>query len=180
MWDKKAKGNVNLKSCQQITKWRHIQLFKLFPHFNKWLHLDLIQTYSELMPYISYIYIYIYIIYIYTCANAQSFKLCLTLREPMDCSLPGSSVHGILQPRILQWVPISSSRGSSSSKVRTHVSYISFLNYRCIHLDIWLIAKSVPQRLGINLDNPGKISHDIYNLNEESYKGKLEIELKLW
>ena len=33
-------------------------------------------------------------------------KLCLTLCEPMDCSLPGSSVHGILQARILEWVAI--------------------------------------------------------------------------
>ena len=40
---------------------------------------------------------------------------CLTLCDPMDCSLPGSSVHGILQARILEWdwVAISSSRGSS-------------------------------------------------------------------
>ena len=37
---------------------------------------------------------------------------CLTLCNPMDCSLPGSSVHGILQARILEWVTISSPRGS--------------------------------------------------------------------
>ena len=36
-----------------------------------------------------------------------------TLCDPMDCSLPGSSVHGILQTRILEWVAISFSRGSS-------------------------------------------------------------------
>ena len=40
-------------------------------------------------------------------------KLCLTLCDPMDCSLPGSSVHGILQARILEWAAISFSRGSS-------------------------------------------------------------------
>ena len=40
-------------------------------------------------------------------------KLCLTLRNPMDCSPPGSSVHGILQARILEWVAIPFSRGSS-------------------------------------------------------------------
>ena len=34
-------------------------------------------------------------------------KLCLTLWDPMDCSSPGSSVHGILQARILEWVDIS-------------------------------------------------------------------------
>ena len=39
--------------------------------------------------------------------DAQS---CLTLRDPMDCSLPGSSVHGILQERILEWVAVPFSR----------------------------------------------------------------------
>ena len=40
-------------------------------------------------------------------------QLCLTLWDPMDCSLPGSSVHGIFQARVLEWVAISFSRGSS-------------------------------------------------------------------
>ena len=40
-------------------------------------------------------------------------QLCLTLCGPMDCSLPGSSVHGILQARILEWVAIPFSRASS-------------------------------------------------------------------
>ena len=43
-------------------------------------------------------------------ATAQS---CLTLCDPIDCNLPGSSVHGIFQARILEWVAISFSRGSS-------------------------------------------------------------------
>ena len=38
---------------------------------------------------------------------------CPTLCDPIDCSPPGSSVHGILQARILEWVAISFSRGSS-------------------------------------------------------------------
>ena len=38
---------------------------------------------------------------------------CLTLCDPTDCSLPGSSVHGILQARILEWVVIPFSKGSS-------------------------------------------------------------------
>ena len=41
---------------------------------------------------------------------AQSLQLCLTLCDPMDCSLPGFSVHGILQARVLEWVAISFSR----------------------------------------------------------------------
>ena len=40
-------------------------------------------------------------------------QLCLTLCNPIDCSPPGSSVHGILQARILEWVALLSSRGSS-------------------------------------------------------------------
>ena len=40
-------------------------------------------------------------------------QLCPALCDPMDCSLPGSSVHGILQARILEWVAKPSSRGSS-------------------------------------------------------------------
>ena len=49
------------------------------------------------------------------CSVAQS---CLTLCDPMDGSLPGSSVHGILQARILKWVAMPSSRASSQSRDR--------------------------------------------------------------
>ena len=44
---------------------------------------------------------------------AKSLQSYLTLCDPMDCSLPGSSAHGILQARILEWVATSPSRGSS-------------------------------------------------------------------
>ena len=48
-----------------------------------------------------------------TLGHAKSLQSCPTLHNPVDYSLPGSSVHGILQARILEWVAISSSRGSS-------------------------------------------------------------------
>ena len=51
-----------------------------------------------------------------------SFQLCLTLCDTMSCSPPGSSVHGILQARILEWVAMSSSRGSSQPRDPTRVS----------------------------------------------------------
>ena len=54
-----------------------------------------------------------------------------TLRDPVDCSLPGSSVHRILQARILEWVAISFSRGSSWPRDRTQVSRIAG---RCFNL----------------------------------------------
>ena len=47
------------------------------------------------------------------CAHAQSLQSCLSLCDPMDYSPPGSSIYGILQARILEWVAMSSSRGSS-------------------------------------------------------------------
>ena len=56
------------------------------------------------------------------CVHAKSLQSCLTLCDPMDYSLPGSSVHGILQARILEWVAMPSSRGSSPPRDRTQVS----------------------------------------------------------
>ena len=50
---------------------------------------------------------------------------CLTLYNTMDYSLPGSSVHGLLQERILEWAAVPSSRGSSQPRDRTSVSYIA-------------------------------------------------------
>ena len=58
----------------------------------------------------------------YLCMRAQS---CPTLCDSMDCITPGSSVHGIFQARILEWVAISSSRGSSQPTDRTRVSCVS-------------------------------------------------------
>ena len=55
----------------------------------------------------------------YSCLVVQS---CLTLCDPVDCSLPGSSVHGIFQAGILKWIAIAFSRGSSRPRDRTHVS----------------------------------------------------------
>ena len=49
---------------------------------------------------------------------------CLTLCNPIDCSLPGSSVHGIFQVIVLKWIAISFSRGSSQPSARTRVSRI--------------------------------------------------------
>ena len=59
------------------------------------------------------------------CVYAQSY---LTLCNPMGCSLPGSSVHGLLQARILEWVTIPYSRGSSWPRDRACISYISCIS----------------------------------------------------
>ena len=69
-----------------------------------------------------------------TCVPACSVtQSCLTLCDPMDCSPPGSSVHGILQARILEWVAISYSRGSSWPRDWTWVSCISCIGRQILH-----------------------------------------------
>ena len=57
-------------------------------------------------------------------SESEVAQSCLTLRDPMDCSLPGSSIRGIFQERVLEWVAISFSRGSSQSRDQTWVSHI--------------------------------------------------------
>ena len=57
--------------------------------------------------------------------HAKSLQSCPILCNPMDCSLPSLSVHVILQARILKWVTISFSRGSSQPRDQTGICYIS-------------------------------------------------------
>ena len=57
-------------------------------------------------------------------SEGEVAQSCLTLRDPMDCSLPASSVRGIFQARVLEWVAISFSRRSSRPWNRTWVSHI--------------------------------------------------------
>ena len=56
-------------------------------------------------------------------SESEVAQSCWTLWDPMDCSLPGSSVHGIFQAIVLEWIAISFSRGSRP-RVRTQVSHI--------------------------------------------------------
>ena len=65
----------------------------------------------------------------------------LTLLDPMDCSLPGSSIHGIFQARVLKWVAISFSRGSSWPRDWTQVSHIASRRFT-----IWA-TREVPKEL---------------------------------
>ena len=55
-------------------------------------------------------------------SQSEVAQSCLTLCDPMDCSLPGSSFHGISKARVPKWVAISFSRGSSRPRDRTRVS----------------------------------------------------------
>ena len=78
---------------------------------------------------------------------------CVWFCNYIDCSSPGSSVHGILQARILEWVAISSSRGSSWPRDQTQVScvsciskwslYLSHLYVTCVCLSCSVVSDSM-------------------------------------
>ena len=92
---------------------------------------------------------------------------CPTLCNPVDCSPPGSTVHGILQARILEWVTISFSRGSSWPRDRTQVPHIGGR-----HFYLWatiMIYMYVYIRIYMILYNPHySTSCWLLNLNNSS------------
>ena len=67
------------------------------------------------------------------CMPAKSLQSCPTLCNPMDCSPPGSPVHGILQARILAQVAMPFSRGSSQLRDQTLISWVSFIGRRILY-----------------------------------------------
>ena len=64
------------------------------------------------------------------CSVTQS---CLTLCNPLDCSPPDSSVHAIPKARILEWVAVSYSRGSSPPRDQTCISCISHIGRQILY-----------------------------------------------
>ena len=66
-------------------------------------------------------------------SSAKWIQWCPTLCDPMDCSPPGSSLHGAFQARILGWGDISFSRESSQPRNWTHISYISYIGRRVLY-----------------------------------------------
>ena len=68
-----------------------------------------------------------------------NYNLC----DPVDYSSPGSSVHGILQARILECVALASSRGSSQPRDQTHISYVSSIGRRVFCLPLMPPGKPI-------------------------------------
>ena len=68
-------------------------------------------------------------------SESEVAQLCPTLSDPMDCSLLGSFIHGIFQARVLEWVAIFFSRGSSQPRDRTRVAKSKGENERYTHVN---------------------------------------------
>ena len=96
----------------------------------------------------------------HACLVAQ---LCLTVCDPIDCSPPGFSVHGILQARILEWVAMPS-KGSSRLRDRTHVSYISCIGRWVLYHQRHLGSPNYLQRWPII---PSVVVRAHYSTNEK-------------
>ena len=104
-------------------------LFSSSAHFSTWLFVFLDVELYKLFVYVGCV-----------CLVAQS---CPTLCDTMDCSPSGSSVHGILQAKILEGIAMPSSRGSSWPKVQTWVSCVSCIGRRVLyhkhHLGLYML-----------------------------------------
>ena len=105
-------------------------------YINSWTLNNMALSYAVSLIYVNFFFQYICT----TCLHAQS---CLTLCDPMDCSLPGSYIHGIPQARILEWVAISSFRGSCWTRTcirclmhwqaeSLSLSYLGMVPYVCL------------------------------------------------
>ena len=92
--------------------------------------------------------------YFLWCVHAKLLQLCLTLYDPMDCSPPGSSVHGVLQASILEWVAVSLSGGSSRPRDQTHVSYVSCIDRRVLYHQCHLGSPGISLPVAKKMDAP--------------------------
>ena len=102
---------------------------------------------------------------------AKLLQSCLTLCDPMDYSLPGSPVHGILQARILEWVAMPSSRGSSRPRDGTRISYVSCIGWQIFTTSATWEAGS-PALPGDSLPTElqGKLPRNQYEDNQKNFE----------
>ena len=109
-----AKSQTRLSNWTELKDIMHTKCLAVF-HKNK----SSITTTYHVLSLLLVLFLFS-VLCVCVCKLLQS---CLTLCDPMDCTLPDSSVHGILQARILEWIAMPSSRGSSRLRDRTCISY---------------------------------------------------------
>ena len=116
---------VLTSTIQQNESVIHIHIptpFFLFPSTEHWVELPVLYSRFSLVIY-----------FICACVCAKSLQSCPTLCDPTVCNTPGSSVHGILQARILEWVAMPSSRESSWPSGQTRVSHVSCIGRQVLY-----------------------------------------------
>ena len=99
------------------------------------------------------------------CNRTKLLQLCLTRCHPMDCSLPGSSVYGILQVRKLEMIAVPCSRGSSQRRDGSCISYVSCVGRQVLYHQC---------HLGSRLPNTGQTnSNSSFELRLNTASSKL-------
>ena len=104
--------------------------------------------------------------------HAKLLQSCLTLCDPMDCSLPGSSVHRILQASILEWITIPFSRGSSLPRDWTWISCIAGRFFT-----VWATREAIGSNrevIGRSQANNTKAIWERRTPNKSNHKGILQ------
>ena len=121
-------GSVHLTSFSWILDWKNSG-----PHVFDNTRAEILTPFTclswSLPPLNSVLASYLRITYHGVRKVASVMSLC----NPMDCSPPGSSVHGISQARILEWVALSYCRESSSLRDQTHVSCVSCIGKQVLY-----------------------------------------------
>ena len=117
--------------------------------------------------FFSLAFIYPNILFGVLAVHAKLLQLYPALCKPMGCGLPGSSVHEVLQARILEWAAMPSSRGSSRLRDKTHMSYISCIGRQVLHsLVARVLATSCLSdpisNVATNEEEPYDISWDVF------------------
>ena len=108
---------INSIVCQMYSK---VNQFCIYIYPKNWIEFPTLYTVSLLVIYFKYV-----------CVYAQS--LCVWLCDPVDCSPQGSSLCGIFQARILEWVAMPSSWGSSQPRDRNHISCVAGGSFTTSH-----------------------------------------------
>ena len=90
-------------------------------------------------------------------SESEVAQSCPTLSNPMDCSLPGSSVHGIFQARVLEWGAIAFSEKTVYSTSKT-IAFLMFLKFFCFTFQIIIFIHIYAYNIGEGNGTPFQYS----------------------